>query len=53
MQVHWNCPKCGMVNEDDWSFTAFPVCENCYSEIWWEDILKDSQLEQYLQETGG
>jgi len=48
METKWICPECQTTNLDDWMLTAFPVCENCNKEIWWEDILTGQNLENYL-----
>ena len=40
----WDCPQCAQPNEDIFSETAFPYCENCDCHPEWGGILSPEQM---------
>lgn len=48
--VLWQCPDCHTENEDDFAWTAAPVCSYCDTSFDWWDILPEQALTDLLAE---
>jgi hypothetical protein len=45
--VTWYCANCDCENEDDYTNTACPMCENCEAEYDWTALLTNEQFEKF------